>query len=356
MRSDGTMTLAVEQRLTNFPRLTLLTAVPPLERWDRISAELGVSLFVKRDDLTGIGAGGNKLRKLEWLLGKARAEGATWLLTTGGPQSNHARLTAAAAAKADMGCTLMLRGPWNGAATGNLLLDRLFGAKVQLLGDVDYSAADQAMEEEAKRLRLKGEHPVIIPLGGATAEGTASYVSAFLEMLRQFAEHVSMPDYLVVATGTGSTYAGLLLGATLFASKTRVIGISVSWSKEKLESEAHRLIAETVDLLGVSPHLKPNYRFETGFIGPGYAKISEEDRAAVQFVARNEGILLDTTYTGKAFAGLISLVKSGNIPKGAKVAFVHTGGTPELYTRSVDDLLGANDGRLPRKLSKAPLN
>ena len=146
------MSASVRRRLAELPRVRLLTARPPLERWDRLSEMLGIRLFVKREDLGGIGGGGNKLRKLELLIGEAGKQGATWVLTTGGPQSNHARLTAAAAARSQMGCTLVLRGGWQGPPTGNLLLDHLFGADVQLLGDVGYAAADLAMTKAAAAL------------------------------------------------------------------------------------------------------------------------------------------------------------------------------------------------------------
>ncbi|WP_119272894.1 1-aminocyclopropane-1-carboxylate deaminase/D-cysteine desulfhydrase [Taklimakanibacter deserti] len=330
------MTSPIRDILARMPRARLLSTVPPLERWDRLSDELGISLFVKREDLGGIGAGGNKLRKLELVLGKAKSEGASWLLTTGGPQSNHARLTAAVAAKLGMGCTLMLRGPWSGALTGNLFLDQIFGAEIRLLGEVDYAAADLAMAKEADLLRQRGEAPAIIPLGGATAEGTAAYVEAFAELTEQMDEPI---DHVVVAAGTVSTYTGLALGARLFSPATRVLGISVSWTQEKLRSEAARLFALTAERLGLGSLAGEDLWFDVGFIGPGYARISQEGRSAVLLAARREGTLLDMTYTGKAFAGLIGNVARGSIPKGSRVIFIHTGGTPELYTRNSDDLM-----------------
>jgi 1-aminocyclopropane-1-carboxylate deaminase/D-cysteine desulfhydrase-like pyridoxal-dependent ACC family enzyme len=330
------MTSPIRDILARMPRAKLLSTVPPLERWERLSDELGISLFVKREDLGGIGAGGNKLRKLELVLGKAKSEGASWLLTTGGPQSNHARLTAAVAAKLGMGCTLMLRGPWSGALTGNLFLDQIFGAQIRLLGEVDYAAADLAMAKEADLLRQRGEAPAIIPLGGATAEGTAAYVEAFAELTEQMDEPI---DHVVVAAGTVSTYTGLALGARLFSPSTRVLGISVSWTQEKLRSEAARLFALTAERLGLGSLACEDLWFDVGFIGPGYARISQEGRSAVLLAARSEGTLLDMTYTGKAFAGLIGNVARGSIPKGSRVIFIHTGGTPELYTRNSDDLM-----------------
>jgi D-cysteine desulfhydrase family pyridoxal phosphate-dependent enzyme len=325
-------------RLERLPAVRLLTLRPPWEHWPRLSDRLGVSLHVKRDDLGSIGSGGNKLRKLELLLGDARQQAATWLLTTGGPQSNHARLTAAAAAKLGLGCSLFLRGRWDGPVAGSLLLDQLFGADVHMLGEVEYAAADLAMAETAARLKQRGERPFIIPLGGATAIGTAAYVKATAEIIDDAAAVSKPVDFLVVAAGTGSTYAGLLLGSRLFSPDSSVIGISVSWDKSKLEEEVRRLIAETAALLEVDPKGKGAW-FDVDSIGPGYSRISPDGIAAVKLVARSEGVLLDTTYTGKAFAGLIRLVENGTIPKGSSVVFVHTGGLPDLFTRTASELL-----------------
>lgn len=326
------------ERLAKLPRVPLLSRPTPLEPWPRLSRELGIGLFAKRDDLGGIGLGGNKLRKLELLVGQAQGEGASWLLTTGGPQSNHARLTAAVAAKLGLGCTLLLRGVRPGAAGGNLLLDRLFGAEVRFIDAPDYEPVYNEMEREAERLRRAGERPVCIPLGGATAEGTAAYAAAGAELLDQAGELRVRPTVIVVAAGTASTYTGLWLAARLLAPASRVIGISVSWSSDKLTSEARRLAHQTRSFLGLPPDEEAEPWFDDGFIGPGYAKISPDGLAAVKQVARNEGVVLDTTYTGKAFAGLSGLVRRGIIAPGSQVVFVHTGGMPELFSRSAGEL------------------
>lgn len=320
-------------RLRTLPRMQLSAGQTALEPWGRLSEQLGVHLFAKREDLGGIGLGGNKLRKLELLLGKAKEEGATWVVTTGGPQSNHARLTAAAAARCGMGCTLVLRGEWTGSMVGNLLVDRLLGARVRLLGEVSYDDADRAMQQEAQSLRESGHVPAIIPLGGATAEGTAAYVEAFREIADQMQERGRRPDVVIVAAGTGSTFAGLLLGARLFSPKTRVVGISVSWTRERLREEVGRLMSETEMLLGIAPPPAQEVCVESDYVGPGYARVSDAGREAMRLVATQEGVLLDSTYTGKAFAGLTGLIACGDIARGATVVFVHTGGTPELFAR-----------------------
>jgi D-cysteine desulfhydrase family pyridoxal phosphate-dependent enzyme len=322
----------LKQRFAELPRAGLISRPTALERWTRASEALGVELFVKREDTSGIGGGGNKLRKLDLIVGAAMRRGVDWLITTGGPQSNHARLTAAVAAKLGMGCSLMLRGPWDGNASGNLLLDHLFGADVTLLGEVDYAAADAAMDEAGAALRKRGKSPEVMPLGGATAEGTAAFVECFSEIAIELAAMEKRADTLIVAGGTASTFAGLRLGAMQLSPQAQVVGISVSWTKEKLAEEASRLMDSAAALLEIS-YSPEELWFETDYIGPGYARLSESSLAAVRFAARHEGVLLDTTYTGKAFAGLIDLIDKGRIRKGSAVVFIHTGGMPELFAK-----------------------
>jgi D-cysteine desulfhydrase family pyridoxal phosphate-dependent enzyme len=322
------------RRLTELPRVSLITSPTPLEYWANLSRHLGIELYAKRDDLTGIGVGGNKLRKLEYIGGAAINLGATHLLTTGGPQ----RLTAAVAARLGLKCTLLLKGRWDGPFVGNLMLDSLFGANVKVIDAPDYQAIYQAMREEGNRLTSIGDVVFEIPLGGATAEGTVGYVNAFAEVASQLMEFKTVPDWMVVAVGTGSTYAGLALGAHVFSPQAKLIGISVSWKRDTLEAEVHRLLASTSILLNTKGQFPPPVRIYDDYVGPGYAQVSEDGLAAIKLLARTEGIVLDCTYTGKALAGLISLVKAGDIPRGSSVVFVHTGGLPELYTRHIEEL------------------
>jgi D-cysteine desulfhydrase len=302
-----------------------------------VAQRLGVALCAKRDDLTGVGAGGNKLRKLELILGKAMQEGVTWLLTTGGVQSNHARLSAAAAARLGLGCTLHLRGDVH-SVNGNVLLDHLFGAEVRMHGPIPYPEVYERMAEHAKTLSERGESPLLIPLGGATAHGTAAYLAAFAEILADCRSRGFEPDVILVAAGTASTFAGLEIGARLLAPKVDVIGISVSWTIERLIHETETLIWDTCALLDIRDLPSRDLQFDAGYIGPGYAQISDSGRREVIAVAREEGVLCDTTYTGKALAGLAGLCASRRIRPGSKVVFVHTGGSPELYTRSAKEL------------------
>jgi D-cysteine desulfhydrase len=324
--------------LDALPRISLLSLPTPLEHWGRLSQHLGIEIYAKRDDLTGIGGGGNKLRKLEYIAGKAQEMGVNHLITTGGPQSNHARLTAAVAARLGLKCTLLLRGRWEKPVAGNLLLDALFGASVRILDVPDYPTVYAAMRELAEELRAKGDTPMEVPLGGANPEGTAGYVRAFEETASQFESLKMAPECIVLAAGTGSTYAGLAVGAQIFDPRVKLLGISVSWKRERLESEIRRLANETLRLLGAKEECSFPLHLRDDFIGRGYAQISAAGLAAIKLLARLEGVVLDTTYTGKALAGLIGLVQAGEIPQGSRLVFVHTGGLPELYTHSAEEL------------------
>jgi D-cysteine desulfhydrase len=325
--------IAADLGVGRIKRVPLISRPTPLEHWARLSDELGIRLLVKRDDLTGLGMGGNKLRKLEYIFGTAKERGITAVLTTGGAQSNHARLTAAVAAKFGLRCFLYLRGEAAGR-TGNLLLDALLGAEVRLLGNVDYSVVYEVMASEEQRLRQEGENPLSIPLGGATVEGTVGYVAAFQEVEAQLAELGETADAIFLAAGTASTYAGLRLAAHYTRSSTEVIGISVSWSRERLQEEAGRLIHDTAMLLRLPVEPVPTL-FDDRFIGPGYALPSEAGMTALLDVARKEGVLLDNTYTGKAFSGLIGAVRQESVRKGSTVVFLHTGGVSELFARDL---------------------
>jgi D-cysteine desulfhydrase len=330
---------ALDAAARRLPRLALARWPTPLDPLERLSAKLGVELWIKRDDLTGVGAGGNKLRKLEFIAAEARAAGATTLITTGGPQSNHARITAAVAARLGLSCLLLLRGEDPGDRRGNLLLDRIFGAEIEFQGEVGYDEVSRRMTAAAARISAEGGHAFAIPLGGATAGGTLAYALAWQELAQQCREAGFAPDYLVCAAGTGSTYAGLLLGARSLGSTVQLLGVSVSWSGAKLEAEIARLLTEAGQLLpGNPPSPKPDVWIDDRFVGPGYSKPSPEGQAALLSLARTEGVLLDSTYTAKAMSGLLALIHDRRIEPGSKVVFLHTGGSPELFSRMSSEL------------------
>jgi len=324
-------------RIAALKRRHLVSLPTPLERAPALSRTLGIELLVKRDDLTGLGAGGNKLRKLEFIVGRALEEDYDTLLTTGGIQSNHARLTAAVAAREGLACELHLRGRAPEHLVGNLLLAGILGASLNYHEDADYAEVDRRMAARAAALAAKGRRALTIPLGGGTAEGTVGYVLATAELAEQIGDGAAWPDLFVVAGGTGSTAAGLSLGAQLFSPRTRVLAVSASWKQDVLAAEIIRHRRDGARLLGVEDSAE--VWVEDGFVGPGYNKPSEAGTKALLQLARGDGILLDTTYTAKALSGLIGLVESGRIARGSTVVFWHTGGIPELFTRTASDLV-----------------
>ncbi|MFK8251829.1 1-aminocyclopropane-1-carboxylate deaminase/D-cysteine desulfhydrase [Ancylobacter terrae] len=320
------------QRLATIARTPLVALPTPLDRAERLGSRLGLALWIKRDDLTGLGLGGNKLRKLEFILADALANGVDTLLTTGGAQSNHARLTAAVAARAGLACELYLKGEPTTARAGNLLLDELFGAAIHFCGMIDYRAIDARMAARVEELAAAGRKGLAVPLGGATGLGTLGYVLAFREILDQMAAASDERRLtLAVTGGTGSTAAGLLLGASIWAPQTRFLVVSASWKEEILTAEIRRCALDAADLLGVpAPHFE-DVVVSDAFVGPGYAQPSEEGTAAILETARTEGIVLDGTYTGKAMSGLMALSRAGTLASKGPVVFLHSGGIPEIF-------------------------
>jgi len=328
------------ETIAALPRTALISLPTPLEPLPALSRRLGLTVFAKRDDLTGVGGGGNKLRKLEFLIGDAQRNGAGTLLTTGGVQSNHARLTAAAAARCGLGCELILKGAQPDKIEGNLRLNHLFGARTVFCDAPDYAAIDTIMERRAAEILAEGGRAAVIPLGGATALGTIGYVLAARETFAQL-DAVSEADaVLVVAGGTGSTAAGLALGAALWRPGTRFVVISASWSEERLLAEILRHVREAADLLRIAPPAMPELTVDASWIGPGYTRVTPAALSALQSLARSDGVLLDMTYTAKAMAGLIGLAARGAFASDRPVVFVHTGGTPELFARPDSDFGG----------------
>ena len=309
------------------PRVQLALTPTPLQRLDRLSAHTGVDLFMKRDDLTGdIGLAGNKARKLEYLLGRAVADGATHVLTTGGPQSNHARATAAAAAKLGLGCILVLAGRDPGTRDGNLLLDELFGAEVRFPGAITPEEQAQALEAAAAELTAAGARPYTVPIGGSTPLGTLGSYACYTEI----AQALEGDAYICCATGSGGTHAGLALGAALHGRAVRVTGFSVWQPESYLRPITERLVRGAAALLGAEPP-DAALLIDDGYAGPRYGKASEVGMEAIRLVARLEGIVLDHVYTGKAMAGVLDHIRRGLIPQGARVVFVHTGGAPAIF-------------------------
>ena len=320
--------------LSRFPRASLTQLPTPIEPLPRLSAHLGgPRLYVKRDDLTGLGLGGNKLRKLEFLLGEARAQGADTVLTVGAMQSNHARQTAAACARLGFDCELILRRGSHATDAylngGNVLLDRLFGAQIHVLEA--HESREARMAARAESLRGEGRRPYCIPVGGSCGLGNLGYVVCAEEILLQGAAADVSYTAVIVATGSGGTQGGLLAGMQLHGG-VPVIGIAVEGTRLEQEALAARQASESLNLLGRSDlGLSAAVTVLDEFVGSGYARPTDSMREALSLAARFEGLVLDPVYTGKAFAGFISLACSGRFGKNQSLLFMHTGGAPGLF-------------------------
>ncbi|NDD11295.1 MAG: D-cysteine desulfhydrase [Betaproteobacteria bacterium] len=323
-------------KLTNFPRLRITHGPTPLEFMPRLTEVLGgPNLYIKRDDCTGLGSGGNKTRKLEFLMADALRQDADTVITQGATQSNHARQTAAIAVKLGMRCEILLEDRTgfqedNYKKSGNVFLDHLYGASVQELpGGTDMNAAMTAL---ADKLRASGRKPYIIPGGGSNPIGALGYVTCALELVNQFNTQDLRVDCLVHATGSAGTQAGLVVGLEGTRSQIPVLGIGVRAPKEAQETNVFNLAMKTADLLGVPGCVKrESVVANCDYVGDGYGIPTPGMIEAVTMAARLEGILLDPVYSGKGMAGLIDLCRNGHFKKGDNVVFLHTGGAVALY-------------------------
>jgi len=314
------------------PRVSIAHLPTPLEMLPRLTAYLGgPQLWAKRDDQTGLATGGNKTRKLEFLVAEALAQGADTLVTCGAAQSNHARQTAAAAARFGLACTLVLRGEPPPQAQGNLLLDELLGAEIVWAGADDLTAR---LEETADALRSRGRRPCIVPYGGSNPVGVCGYVAAMEELLAQAAQIGVSFDHIVLASSSGGTQAGLTVAARALGYRGRILGISVDLPADPLRRRMAELATATADHLGLPLTFAPeDFAVEDGYRGGGYGVISDLEREAIRLLARTEGLLLDPVYTGRAFGGLIDLIRRGVFSPQERVLFWHTGGVAGLFAR-----------------------
>lgn len=322
-----------------YPERIRLARLPtPLERLERTSKLLGVELYLKRDDLSGIELSGNKVRKLEFLFADARTQGADTVITCGGEQSNHCRATALAATRLGLHAVLLLRteDPANPPATaGNILLDRLAGAEIVWISREEYARRGEVFEREAARLRALGRRPYVIPEGGSSAVGVWGYVGAAEELAHDLAALPARSTTIVYATGSGGTGAGLVLGGKLqgFADKNiRVAGINVCDDRDYFVSTIHRLCAELDARYGTLADVQQDeIDIIDGYVGRGYAKSQPAELELLRDMARREAIILDPVYTGKAFYGLCRELERDPGRFGERVVFVHTGGIFGLF-------------------------
>ncbi|ABL79403.1 MULTISPECIES: pyridoxal-phosphate dependent enzyme [unclassified Nocardioides] len=315
--------------LPDLPRLPLVLAPTPLVPAPRLSEILGLDVWFKRDDLTGRGLGGNKVRPLEYLLGDAKTKGCDALVTGAGPQSNWAMLAALTAHGAGIAPHLVFYGdPQH--PTGNLLLAQLAGADIHYTGELDRGSVDPALFKAADELTDAGHLPYVVPRGGATPIGCLGYVRATAELLAQLAETGLSPASIWLATGSGGTQAGLVAGAQWSGWEIDVIGITTSRSPEEAASRVRDLASATLDLIGVGDTSIAAPQVRGGYLGEGYGKASPAGAAAAQLVAQTEGVFLDPAFGAKAMAALIDAARDGTVE--GPVVFLVTGGAPTLFT------------------------
>ncbi len=319
--------------IPNFPeRVSLIHTPTPIEPLTRLTKMFkGPELFIKRDDLTGLAGGGNKSRKLEYLMAEALAKGHNHVITIGGAQSNHCRQTAAAAARLGLGCSLVLKGSEadHPQQNGNLLLDQLAGAHLYW---TEGRPLSEVIDDVVKEHEVLGHRPYIIPLGGSNVVGTTAYVAAMQEAVTQFEAQQLNIDVIVVASSSGGTQAGLVLGAHLTGYRGKIFAISIDRTADDLKMQVGALATATAAHLGVQPsNLMERVEVNDDYSEPGYAVLTDVEQEAIELLAQKEGIFLDPVYTGRAMGGLIDLIRWGAFTRAQRILFWHTGGQPALF-------------------------
>jgi D-cysteine desulfhydrase family pyridoxal phosphate-dependent enzyme len=322
--------------MRTIPRIKIAHLPTPVEPLPRLTAKLGgPTILVKRDDLTGLAFGGNKTRKLEYLLAEAQSHGAQTIITAGAIQSNHCRQTAAACARLNFHCILVLSGEKPSSATGNLMLDQLFNAKLIWTSRQE---RDETLDQTFHNAWESGLRPYLIPYGGSNTTGASAYVYAMKELLDQ---NYQM-DWIVIASSSGGTQAGLVAGARLYGFKGKILGISVDETEGDLKSRVASLAIATADALGEKLSiLQQDILVSADYLGGGYGVMGAAEIDAIRLFAREEGLLLDPVYTGRAAAGMIDLIHKGLLKQSETVLFWHTGGTPALFSEMYSNLAQA---------------
>ncbi|MDJ0781630.1 MAG: D-cysteine desulfhydrase family protein [Desulfosarcinaceae bacterium] len=330
--------MSPDHSLSQARRFSLGFFPTPLVEMKRLSAELGgPRLFIKRDDQTGLAFGGNKTRKLEYLVGEALAKGCDTLVSGGAAQSNHCRQTAAAACAAGLGCHLALGGEAPDVPEGNLLLDTLLGAEIHWGGP---HRKGEQIPDIVNQLVSEGKHPYRVPYGGSNTTGAVGFVAAMGELKAQLTQLQQSLTHILFASSSGGTQAGLLVGARLFGMGAKVIGIGIDKGEagdDPFETHVQALANATVRHLGIAHHFSAtDVIVENDFLGDGYGKVGELERRAVTLTARTEGILLDPVYTGRAMGALMAMIESQQLTRADTVLFWHTGGAPALFPYAAD--------------------
>lgn len=324
--------------LEDCPRYPLGFFPTPLVELKRLSKILtGPQIWMKRDDQTGLAMGGNKTRKLEWLLGDALSAGADAIVTGGAAQSNHCRQTAAAAALYNLECHLALGGTAPDIATGNLLLDRLLGARIHWSGE---QRKGETIPHICEQLAAEGKHPYVIPYGGSNTIGAAAFVNAACELQEQLAEMSASITHVVIASSSGGTQAGLMVGQRVCRADWHLVGINIDKDRAEEESFAEAILNlanETAAFLELpAQDFTPDLTLRSEYVGAGYGRVGELEQEAIALLAQTEGILLDPVYTGRAMGALIHMIRTGEFRKEDGVLFWHTGGTPALFAYAAD--------------------
>ncbi len=315
------------------PRLNFAHLPTPIEYLPRLSEHLGgAQIYVKRDDQTGLAFGGNKTRKLEFLVAEAQSQGAKTLISAGAAQSNHCRQTAAASARYGFDCILVLTGEEPARASANLLLDQLFGARI--IWVTDRADRDRILATTYEQVADEGGMPYLVPYGGSSPTGALGYAFATEELMTQDSSF----DWIVFGTSSGGTHAGLTLGKRLFGFDGQILGISIDEDENWLKKHVSALAADASELLGERIEFGLDDVHATdAYCKAGYGVLTDLEREAVQLFAKYEGLLLDPVYTGRAAGGMIDLIRTGFFKPTDKLLFWHTGGTPSLFADKYSD-------------------
>ena len=325
-------------RIGSLARFPLAQLPTPIEELKSLSRELGgPELLIKRDDQTGLALGGNKTRKLEFLVGQALEQGADTLVTAGAAQSNHCRQTAAAAARAGLRCELLLNGTKPELPTGNLLLDELLGARIHWIQPSERVAK---LRELPDQLRKEGRKPYVIPVGGSNGVGATGYVLAMIELVEQLDGIKRCIDHVVFASSSGGTQAGIVVGAKVTGFAGKLHGVSIDKDDRggaRYEPELADIANETAKYIGFDAQFTAgDFTVEYGYLGGGYGVVSNLEREAIRLFGSREGILLDPVYTGRSVGALIDLIRKKAFRSDETVLFWHTGGAPALFAYARD--------------------
>jgi 1-aminocyclopropane-1-carboxylate deaminase len=324
---------SIKKKLKEFPKVELMWGPTPIVYAKNISKDIGFNLYIKRDDLSGLALGGNKTRKLEFIMGKALKQNYDTVITAGALHSNHALQTAAAAKKLGMDAVLVLRGTEENK--GNYFMDKIIDADTRVFNVKTSKELKVFMDDIQKELIAKGKKPLIIPVGGSDPIGALGYINAAIEIIEQCKQLNLDFDYIVSATSSGGTQTGIMLGYKLLASSIKIFNIGIGDPREELLSDVYNLVKQTLDMLDIQEKIIDKKEIESatidGYGFGGYGTIVREVIDIIRYVAKKEGLYLDPVYTGKAFYGLMDLAKQKVISDGSNVLFIHTGGLGGLF-------------------------